>query len=137
MMFIGTLNNPDTTTMEQFIGAWLKHGAAFSTGQLEKGAEGTAHLQYFIHMKAQTRFSALKKVCPKSHFELVKKDNGASEYCNKEETRLEGPWTFGVRPARVDKKGDRARQNMELVAMGPAKALEEGLIPVKDYLRVK
>jgi len=26
---------------------------------------------------------------------------------------------------------------MELVAMGPAKALEEGLIGLKDYLRVK
>jgi len=88
-------------------------------------------------MKAQTRMSALKKVCPKSHYELVKKDNGAAEYCNKEETRLEGPWTSGVRPARVDKKGDRARQNMELVAMGPAKALEEGLICLKDYNRVK
>lgn len=68
---------------------------------------------------------------------MVKKDNGCTEYCNKEETRIEGPWTFGIRPARVDKKGDRARQNMELVAMGPAKALEEGIIQVKDYLRVK
>jgi len=88
-------------------------------------------------MKAQTRFSALKKVCSKSHFESVKKDNGAAEYCNKEETRLEGPWTFGIRPARVDKKGDRARQNMELIAMGTAKALEEGLITLKDYTRIK
>jgi len=31
-MFIGTLNNPDTTTCEQFIEAWTKHGAAFATG---------------------------------------------------------------------------------------------------------
>ncbi|MBA7549491.1 hypothetical protein ES705_41975 [subsurface metagenome] len=54
-MFIGTLNNPDTTTCEQYIEAWSKAGdAAFATGQLEKGAEGTVHLQYFIHMKKQT-----------------------------------------------------------------------------------
>jgi len=88
-------------------------------------------------MKKQTRISALKKHAPISHFTIVKKDNGSAEYCNKEETRLEGPWTFGVRPARVDKKGDRKRQNMELVTMGPAKALEEGLIGLKDYTRVK
>lgn len=134
-MFIGTLNNPDTTTLEDYMKNWLKHGALFITGQLEKVT--TVHLQYFIHMKAQTRISALKKVCQHSHFELVKKDNGCTEYCNKEETRIEGPWTFGIRPARVDKKGDRARQNMELTTMGPAKALEEGLITVKDYTRVK
>jgi len=88
-------------------------------------------------MKEKSTLSKLKSHCKHAHYELVKKDNGAAEYCNKEETRLEGPWTFGVRPARVDKKGDRARQNMELVAMGTAKALEEGLITLKDYTRIK
>jgi len=79
----------------------------------------------------------LKKYCAKSHFELVKKDNGAAEYCNKESTRIEGPWTFGVRPARLDKKGDRLRQTEEILTLGPAKALEDGLISLKDYTRVK
>jgi hypothetical protein len=51
-MFIGTLNNPDLTQSEAFLEAWTKHGgAAFATGQLEVGDEGTVHLQYFIHMK--------------------------------------------------------------------------------------
>lgn len=26
------------------------------------------------------------------------KDNGAARYANKEETRLEGPWSFGAEP---------------------------------------
>lgn len=44
-MFIGTLNNPDTTTCEDYINAWHKTGTAvFVTGQLERGKEGTVHL---------------------------------------------------------------------------------------------
>jgi len=36
VMFIGTLNNPDTTICEQYIESWTKlGGAAFATGQLE------------------------------------------------------------------------------------------------------
>ncbi len=69
MMFIGTYNNIDTTMCEAFIESWVaRGGAAFATGQLEKGEQGTVHLQYFIHMKAQTRISALKKHAPISHF---------------------------------------------------------------------
>lgn len=51
----------------------------------------------------------LKKHCGHSHFEGVKVNNGADAYCMKEDTRVEGPWTFGVRPAQLNKKGDLAR----------------------------
>ncbi len=71
-MFIGTYNNIDTTMCEAYLESWTKTGgAAFATGQLEKGTEGTVHLQYFIHMKKQTRISALKKHDKISHFEVV------------------------------------------------------------------
>lgn len=33
-------------------------------------------------------------------------DNGAAEYCNKEETRLEGPWDFGIKPVKRNSKTD-------------------------------
>ena len=79
----------------------------------------------------------MKKYCSKSHFEVVKKNNGADEYCNKEETRVEGPWTHGVRPARLDKKGDLARRNQELVSMGAEKAVEDGIIDICKYIQVK
>jgi len=103
-MYIGTLNNPDLIQNQAFLEAWTTHGgAAYATGQLEAGDKGTVHLQYFIHLKEKATLTKLKKFCKHSHFELVKKDNGAAEYCNKEATRLEGPWTFGVRPARLDK----------------------------------
>lgn len=60
----------------------------------------------------------------------MKVNNGADDYCNKEETRLEGPWSFGVKPARLNKKGDLARRNQELLEMGPEKAVENGIISI-------
>lgn len=79
----------------------------------------------------------MKKMCPHTHWEPVRINNGADDYCNKEETRVEGPWSFGVRPARLNKKGDKARRNKELIEMGPEKAVEEGHIDIKDYDKVK
>lgn len=40
----------------------------------------------------------LKKFCSKSHFEPIKVNHGAHTYCMKEETRIDGPWEFGVKP---------------------------------------
>lgn len=42
----------------------------------------------------------MKKLCPHSHWETVTKDNGASSYCMKEDTRLDGPWEFGTKPLK-------------------------------------
>ena len=37
---------------------------------------------------------------------MVKKDNGVAAYTMKEETRLEGPWEFGVKPVKRNNKDD-------------------------------
>lgn len=70
----------------------------------------------------------MKKVCSHSHFEPVKCNNGADNYCNKEATRIDGPWTFGVRPARRNQKGDTARWNKDVLEIGPVRAVDEGYI---------
>lgn len=54
------------------------------------------------------RMSWLKKRDSKAHFEPVKVNNGADRYCLKEETRVEGPYEFGIKPVRVHKKTDWA-----------------------------
>lgn len=41
------------------------------------------------------RFSNIKKLCPTAHIKLIKLDNGIRGYCNKEDTRRAGPWSFG------------------------------------------
>jgi len=47
-MIIGTLNNPKVDAAE-YLEAWSKvPGVVFVTGQLEKGKEGTPHIQYFV-----------------------------------------------------------------------------------------
>ncbi len=136
-MVIGTLNNPDMDTNE-YLEAWSKkEGVVFVTGQKEKGKEDTPHIQYFVQTKDQKRIGFFKAICSKSHFEFVKYNNGADDYCNKAETRIEGPFTFGVKPARRNKKGDVKRRNEQILELGVTKAVEEGLVPIASYRSVK
>lgn len=137
--FIGTLNNPDVhypdVTYEDYLMEWHKQGAVFVTGQLEKGDEGTLHLQYYLHYTAKRTLVSLKTHCKHSHFQPVVINNGADAYCNKEETRQQGPWHFGIRPARNNVKGDKKRRTEELLQKGPEKALEEGDVSLgRQYL---
>jgi len=91
--WLGTLNNPDVVPQEYLENFFTKLNATYVCGQLEKGAEGTAHIQFFINVKKPgQRISALKKICNKAHFEQVRVNNGADNYCMKEDTRVEGPW---------------------------------------------
>lgn len=59
-----------------------------------------------MSLKKNARLTAMKKKDPHAHFEIVKKDNGASAYCLKEETRVDGPWEFGKRPLNPASKTD-------------------------------
>ncbi|AXH76045.1 MAG: helicase [Circoviridae sp.] len=136
-MFIGTLNNPKHTP-EDYLTQWYATGNfAYITGQLEKGKDGTPHVQFYLHAKKPMRITQLKKHCKQSHFEAITINNGADDYCNKEDTRVEGPWSFGIKPARLNKKGDLARRNKELISMGAEKAVEEGIIAIANYPKVK
>lgn len=68
-----TLNNPGED-YKDYLEKWHTTGKArYVIGQLEKGTEGTVHLQYFLNFqKPGVRMAALKKHCSKSHFEMVK-----------------------------------------------------------------
>lgn len=80
--------------------------AQYACGQLEKGESGTVHIQFTLSFKNETRLSALKKCCKHAHFTPVKKDNGIDAYAMKVETRLEGPWEYGVRPVQRNSRED-------------------------------
>lgn len=56
--------------------------------------------------KPGQRISAFQKLIPKGHFEKVKVNNGADDYCMKEDTRVEGPWEFGKKPVKRNSKAD-------------------------------
>ncbi len=93
---------------------------------MEKGENGTPHLQFFLHYKTKRTVANLHACCKHTHWQPVQVNNGAADYCNKEETRTAGPWSHGIRPARNNVKGDKKRRTEELLAKGPEKALEDG-----------
>lgn len=49
---------------------------------------------------------------------------------------MDGPWTYGIKPARVDKKGDKARRNKDLIEKGARKAVYDGDISLQDFTKV-
>lgn len=57
-------------------------------------------------LNKKATLKAMKKHDPSAHFEVVRRDNGASAYCMKEETRVDGPWEFGKRPLNPASKTD-------------------------------
>ena len=81
--------------------------ATYAVGQLEKGEETEhPHIQFFLNFKSKARISAITKVNKRVHCEKVLVNNGADKYCMKEETRVDGPIEFGVKPVQVNKKVD-------------------------------
>lgn len=65
----------------------------------------------------------MKKLCPLAHWEEAKDVQASAEYCQKEDTRVEGPWEFGVRPARRYVKGETKERNAALLEMGAEEAI--------------
>ena len=137
--WLGTHNNPHSDMIPRdYLEKWFTAGKArYVNGQLEKGEEGTTHIQFYLNFENPVRLSALKKHDSRAHFEPVKRDNGASDYCLKQETRLDGPWEFGVKPARKNFKGETAARNARILEIGVEKCVEEGLIHMKEYLKLK
>ncbi len=131
--WIGTYNNIDLTLAKDYLEKWhTQHKAAYACGQIEKGEEGTIHLQFVVVFPkaAQKRLAAMKKLCSKSHFEVIKCLDESIDYVQKEDTRVEGPWSFGIRPARRNKKGDVARWNKDVLEIGAVEAVDRGYIKV-------
>lgn len=58
--------------------------------------------------KTAVRPASIKKLDKRLHIELVKTNNGADDYCMKEDTRVDGPWTFGIKPVKRNSKTDWA-----------------------------
>lgn len=111
---------------------WFERGKArYVCGQLERGEEGTPHIQYTLNFKEPVRKTALIKHCKFSHYTQVKRDNGAGEYCMKEDTRVDGPWEFGTRPVKRDSKEDWARVR-RLAERGDMEAIPDDIY-VKHY----
>jgi len=95
--------------------------------QLERGEQsGLLHLQGYTELSGPTRFSWIKNNWPyfeTAHFE---RRRGSAEqaiaYCQKEETRIAGPWTFGEHQGQGF-RSDMAELSSKLKAGVPEKIL--------------
>jgi len=84
-----TVNNPADNEL------LFSDRVQYATWQLEKGEEGTPHLQLYIQFKQNSSLGQVKKEVPRSHCEIAKHPVKARMYCRKADTRVAGPWEFG------------------------------------------
>ena len=97
-IWFGTWNNPSDISKQGLGDLHIKLDARYTKGQLEKGEkEGTMHFQFITFLKDNVRLSTLKKVNKEIHWEPSRSE-AANKYVMKEETRVDGPWEFGVEP---------------------------------------
>lgn len=130
--FTGTYNNPPITG-EEFL-AVLKAlpGCVAATHQLEKGAEGTPHFQWMVSLGKPQRLPSITKKLKGCHVDVARNALAAWRYCQKEDTRIEGPWEHGVPPAAKNRKGDTAERNA-IIMKDPLKAVEDGYLRIEKF----
>ena len=97
--YLFTVNNPTEAELKL---AKRCYDTAFSGSfrcvvQLECGENKTLHLQGVISFKNARSFTSVKQVLPRAHIERVHNLAKAIQYCQKVETRVEGPWFKGIR----------------------------------------
>lgn len=112
-----TINNPDSKPSFDGKQEYLVY-------QLERGLEGTEHYQGFVYFKQPKAFSQMKKWLPTAHLEVAKSISGSIEYCQKADTRIDGPWESGEKPQQG------RRSDLEAVA----EQVLEG-VPVRELAR--
>lgn len=102
-VWVFTINNPSDPQLPT-----LWNNVKDSIWQLEEGENGTEHLQGFVRFTKAHSLTACKKHDATAHWEPCAAPAAAVEYCSKEETRVDGPWTIGT-PKGVQGK----RQDLE------------------------
>jgi len=86
-----TLNNPEHSLED-----W-PDSVSYYIYQGEIGENGTYHFQGYIEFKSNQRLSYCKQILPTAHWELRRGTAAeARDYCQKEDSRVEGPWEFGT-----------------------------------------
>lgn len=101
--WIGTWNNPGlnwVTLMKTF---YQTTGATYLIAQLEQGEQtGTKHVQFTVYYDTPQKLSKFVGVA--AHMEPCISAKACVLYCEKRETRLEGPCEYGIKPKSAEKK---------------------------------
>lgn len=82
-----TINNPTEADQSriQLLSSerWFKGW----NGQIEKGKEGTEHIQGMLRTDS-VRFAQIKKALPRAHIEIARNEKALEQYVSKAETRV-------------------------------------------------
>lgn len=95
--WVFTLNNPNVDRLDEWgKSIFNRYKPRFLVYQLERGSNGTPHLQGYIEFKTALRLPSVKKILPRAHLEQRRgTPQQARDYCCKADTRVDGPWEFG------------------------------------------
>jgi len=116
MYWMMVFNNPQGELNGEGLGKVLAEHEGIQAEQvvwqLEKGKEGTLHAQVWVKTTAKHRLNAMKNYVRARRlggWVMPCRDPAAARrYCEKEESRLEGPWYYGTTAQeKVKKKGQR------------------------------
>ncbi len=95
--WVFTLNNPGQSYATYALNYTGHKHFRFLVFQKEKGDNGTVHYQGYVQFKSTMGMSALKKLDARAHWEPRKGSHRqALDYSTKLDTRLEGPWKYGI-----------------------------------------
>ena len=129
-----TWNNP---THRVLFPDGLPGNITYLVYQLERGKEGTEHLQGYVRFKDATRFNQVKlqtfntpegvPVFPfnTAHLEVARgKPEENKAYCTKAETRVQGPWELGELPKGQGERSDLREAAVSLMADGDIRKVD-------------
>lgn len=82
-----TINNPTAEDYQQWESLKGLHWVREVTGQIEKGENGTPHIQGMVKSQS-VRFAQLKKALPRAHIEKARSPAALERYVAKADTRV-------------------------------------------------
>lgn len=89
--------------------------------QLEIGEKGTPHLQMCVQFNNSVSLKGLSLVFPNCNIQPTKKFDASWKYCQKEDTRSEGPWFYGEEYSPERGKRTDLMDLMDVVKKDPKK----------------
>lgn len=95
---------------------------------------GTPHLQGFVRFSKPKRFSALKKIDKRISWSPPRDVEASIRYCQKDDTRVAGPWTIG---SPVGQQGKRNDIEAGVAAMAAGKDVDIVIQEMPCLLRVR
>lgn len=100
-----TINNPTPATIESL--QQLAAQVRYIIFQEERGANGTNHIQGYTQFHTPLSLNGAKRrIHERAHLEIARGSPEQNiQYCSKEETRIQGPYTYGT-PITQGKRSD-------------------------------